>query len=159
MLSGAILTNDACPIHGEDDVQVLHADIVDHLIDAFGMTTLFCGIAASGYMSWMAVMVFLITYFMLCIEIYLATYTIGKFHLSFAGFGPTELRIVLAIGNIAVLYRPMVHVWDAEYKLFDVGGAIATFGIALVLLASTFKNARALHSEERLDPTPVRHSA
>src|SRR6266702_1890911 len=32
VLSGAILTNDAGPIHGEDNVQVLHADIVDHLI-------------------------------------------------------------------------------------------------------------------------------
>src|SRR6266481_6112500 len=25
---------------------------VDHVIDAFGMTILFCGIAASGYISW-----------------------------------------------------------------------------------------------------------
>jgi len=139
---------------------------LDHVIDAFGMVILFSGIAASRYMSWMVAMLFLIVYFMLCIEIYLATYTVGKFHLSFAGFGPTELRILLATGNIALLYRPIVHIGGNSYLLFDVGGTIAAIGIALVLLASTFKNTRTLYTEERLDPivspvaqTDVRQSA
>jgi phosphatidylglycerophosphate synthase len=127
---------------------------LDHIIDAFGMAFLFAGIAASGYMSWPVAMVFLIIYFMLCIEIYLATYTVGKFHLSFAGFGPTELRILLATGNITLLYRPIVHLWGNQYLLFDVGGTIAAIGIAVVLLISTIKNTRTLYLEERLDPIP-----
>ena len=39
----------------------------------------------------------LTAYFMLSIEVYLATYTIGTFHLSFWKVSPTELRILLAI--------------------------------------------------------------
>ncbi|MCU1286687.1 MAG: hypothetical protein JWO13_3037 [Acidobacteriales bacterium] len=125
---------------------------LDHVIDAYGMTILFCGIAASGYMSWPVAAAFLIIYFMLCIEIYLATYTIGTFHLSFIGFGPTELRIVLAIGNIYAFFRPISHIRGQAYLLFDVGGVVATIGVALVLLFATIKHARMLYIAERLAP-------
>ena len=43
----------------------------------------------------------LIAYLLLSIEVYLTTYTIGAFHLSFWSFGPTELRLLLCIGNLA----------------------------------------------------------
>jgi phosphatidylglycerophosphate synthase len=126
---------------------------LDHVIDAFGMTILFCGIAASGYMSWPVATAFLIVYFMLCIEIYLATYTIGVFHLSFIGFGPTELRIVLAIGNVALFTsHSIAHIRGHAFLLFDVGGVVATIGIAIILLAATLKHTRMLYLAERLAP-------
>jgi archaetidylinositol phosphate synthase len=126
---------------------------LDHVIDAFGMAILFCGIAASGYMSWPVAAAFLIVYFMLCIEIYLATYTIGIFHLSFIGFGPTELRIVLAIGNIALFTsHSIAHIKGQALLLFDIGGVVAMIGIALILLAATFKHTRMLYLAERLAP-------
>ena len=53
----------------------------------------------------------LIAYFMLSIEIYLATYCLAVFRLSFWGMGPTELRILLAIGTLALIRDP--HVDDA----------------------------------------------
>ena len=37
----------------------------------------------------------LIAYFLLSIELYLATYCVGVFKLSFGIWGPTELRMVL----------------------------------------------------------------
>lgn len=37
----------------------------------------------------------LVAYFLVSIEVYLATYAVGRFHLSFAAFGPTELRLLL----------------------------------------------------------------
>jgi phosphatidylglycerophosphate synthase len=132
---------------------------LDHVIDAYGMTILFCGIAASGYMSWPVAAAFLIIYFMLCIEIYLATYTIGTFHLSFIGFGPTELRIVLAIGNIAALFRPISNIRGHAYLLFDVGGVVATIGLGLVLLFATCKHARMLYIAERLAPESASRTA
>jgi len=125
---------------------------LDHVIDAFGMAILFCGIAASGYMSWTVAMAFLIVYFMLCIEIYLATYTIGVFHLSFIGFGPTELRILLCIGNVALFSHPIAQIKGHAFLLFDVGAVVATLGIAIVLLVATFKHARMLYIAERLAP-------
>lgn len=45
----------------------------------------------------------LVAYFLVSIEVYLATYAVGRFHLSFAAFGPTELRLLLIAGNLALL--------------------------------------------------------
>jgi hypothetical protein len=41
--------------------------------------------------------------FSVSIEIYLATFTLGAFQLSFWTFGPTELRILLIIGDLFAL--------------------------------------------------------
>jgi archaetidylinositol phosphate synthase len=123
---------------------------VDHILDAFGMAALFFGLAASGYMSWMVMQLFLLAYFLLCIEIYLATYTVGKFHLSFGGVGPTELRLILAAGNITALFHPTVHVLGAEYKLFDVGGVVAAVGIFAITIFSSMVHVKTLYEQEPL---------
>ena len=122
------------------------------MIDALGMTALFCGLAASGYMSWLPVAVFLIAYFVLCIEVYLATHTLGRFQLSFIGFGPTELRMVLAVGTVTLFFRPTVHVFGSEYLLFDVGGVVAALGITAVSAVATIQHARELAEQEQLPP-------
>src|SRR6185436_7646711 len=84
---------------------------VDHIIDAFGTLFLIGGLALSGYMTERIALIMLIIYFMLSIDVYLATYTIGTFKLSFYKFSPTELRILLAIGNLRAMYRPTAHVF------------------------------------------------
>lgn len=76
---------------------------VDHVIDAIGSTALMVGLALSGYMTPIVAMALLVAFLLLAIETYLATYTVGKFHLSFFNLGPTEIRIILAIGNVALL--------------------------------------------------------
>ena len=63
---------------------------VDHILDTFSMSFLFGGLALSGYMSPEIVAFVLIAYFMLCINVYLATYTLGTFRISFGKFSPTE---------------------------------------------------------------------
>src|SRR5579872_5242686 len=73
---------------------------VDHITDAIGTFFLMTGLALSGLMTPMVALAFLIAYLLLSIEIYLATYTVGTFHLSYWNFGPTELRILLSIGNL-----------------------------------------------------------
>jgi archaetidylinositol phosphate synthase len=123
---------------------------VDHILDAFGTAALFLGLAASGYMSRVVALAFLLAYLLLCIEIYLATYTLGKFHLSFAGVGPTELRIILALGNITAFFRPTIHVLGGDCKLFDVGGLVATIGIFAIAVYSAIAHTRALYQQEPL---------
>ena len=125
---------------------------VDHILDAFGMAALFFGLSASGYMSWIVTLIFLLAYFILCIEIYLATYTLGKFHLSFGGMGPTELRLILAVGNVVAFFRPAVRILGNDYKLFDVGGVVATFGILAITVYSGVCHARELYRQEPLPP-------
>jgi len=123
---------------------------VDHVVDAFGTFFLLAGLGLSGYMSEGIAAGLLIVYFMLSIEVYLATYALGTFHLSFWKFSPTELRILLAIGNVALLFRPVVGVFGARYRLFDVGGAVGIAGMTLMLLTAVVRHTRALYDSERV---------
>jgi len=122
---------------------------VDHILDTFSMSFLFGGLALSGYMSPKVVAFVLIAYFMLCINVYLATYTLGTFRISFGKFSPTELRLLLAIGNLALLYKPTVHILGGKYLLFDIGGAIAALLMVGILIASTARNIQVLYNAER----------
>jgi archaetidylinositol phosphate synthase len=122
---------------------------VDHMVDSFGALALMGGLALSGYMHpWIAIGL-LIAFLMLSIQSYLATHALGEFRISFWRFGPTELRILLAIGNIALLWRPMAHLFGREYRLFDVGGAIGLAGMSLMVVF-TLQNTARLYREERI---------
>jgi phosphatidylglycerophosphate synthase len=123
---------------------------VDHITDAIGTFFLMGGLALSSYMSPSIALGLLIAYFLLSIEVYLTTYTIGAFHLSFWSFGPTELRLLLCIGNIALFFRPIVKLFGRQFLLFDVGGAIGIAGMALMLIWSALRHTRMLYRAERL---------
>ena len=79
---------------------------------------------------------------------FLATYTIGKFRISFGAFGPTELRILLVIGNLVALWKPVVNIAGGRYLLFDVGGVCGIAGMVALMLGSTFRHGRQLYREE-----------
>src|SRR2546426_7241659 len=125
---------------------------VDHVSDTFGALFLTSGLAFSGYMSTAIAAGLLIVFYMLSIEVYLATYTIGTFHLSFWIFGPTELRLVLAIGNLVLYFSDSstVKLIGGEYRLFDVGGAVGIVGMALMLIVATIRHTRTLYHAEML---------
>jgi archaetidylinositol phosphate synthase len=121
---------------------------VDHVTDSFGAGILFGGLAFSGLMSAGIAAGLLIAFLLLSVETYLATYALGSFKLSHFKWSPTELRILLAVGNIAVLYKPLVI--GGRYLLFDVGGAFGIGGMLLILLLSFIRNTRTLYREEPL---------
>lgn len=121
---------------------------VDHILDAIGMSALMTGMAFSGYISPAVAAVFLIAYLLLSIEIYLATYAIGTFHFSYWNFGPTELRILLVIGNLFALRRPDAVIAGHRFLLFDAGFAIGACGLMLILMQAAFKHTRDLYREE-----------
>jgi archaetidylinositol phosphate synthase len=114
------------------------------------MSFLMAGLAFSGYMSPLIGGLFLVVYLLLSIEIYLATYTIGTFHLSYWRFGPTELRILLVIGNLFALWRPYAIVAGRNFLLFDIGFAVGAGALALILIQATVKHVVMLYREETL---------
>jgi archaetidylinositol phosphate synthase len=123
---------------------------VDHMVDTFGAVALMGGLALSGYMRpWIAIGL-LIAFLVLSIQSYLATHALGEFRLSFWRFGPTELRILLAVGNLALLWKPIVHLFGAQYYLFDVGGAIGLAGMTIMAIVFTMQNTIRLYREERI---------
>jgi archaetidylinositol phosphate synthase len=123
---------------------------VDHIVDAFGVTFVVAGLSLSGYMSPIVAMGFLIAYFLMNIEIYLATYTLGIFKLSYGVMGPTELRIIVCIGNLVLLTKKSVRIGDGYYLLCDVSGVVAIVVLVAIAIVSSIKNTKRLYSEERL---------
>jgi phosphatidylglycerophosphate synthase len=123
---------------------------VDHIADAIGTFFLMGGLALSGYMNPFIALGLLIAYFLLSIEVYLTTYVLGAFHMSFWHFGPTELRLLLCAGNVALFYRPVVRLAGHRFLLFDMGGAIGICGMALMLIWSALRHTIQLYRAERL---------
>jgi len=122
---------------------------VDHMLDTFGALFLAAGLAGSGYVDWRIAFGVLIVFLMLMIEICLATYTLGVFRLSFAGLGATELRILLAAGNVALWFNPLARVLHS-YRLLDFGGCTAIAAIAIMLAVTVPRHILKLYREERL---------
>jgi len=122
---------------------------VDHVIDLIGTTALLVGLSLSGYMSPLIALGLLGAFLLVEAEVYLATHVRQVFQLGMFGFGPTELRIVLATGALYLLHNPWVHVGVyGPYLLFDVGGVTAIAGMLAVMLYSAVRNTRALYKAE-----------
>jgi phosphatidylglycerophosphate synthase len=121
---------------------------VDHMIDTFGGLFLMGGLAISGLVDWRIALGMFVAFLMLSVQVYLATYTVGTFQLSFAKFGPTEIRILLALGNVALWFHPDARIFGSPYRIFDVGGIIAIAGMSLMLIVSTIFNTVKLYRAE-----------
>jgi hypothetical protein len=106
------------------------------------------GLAFSGYMTPAVAYAFLIVYLLLSIEVYLATYTVGTFHLSFWSFGPTELRLLLAVGSLVAIWQPYALFGSRRFLLFDVGFAIGTLALACILAEAVIRHTTALYKLE-----------
>ena len=125
---------------------------VDHVIDLGGTSMLLAGLSASGLMTPLLAFILLSAFLLVSAEVYLATHSSGTFRMSVAGFGPTELRILLAIGAVRASLQPYVSFRDAgPFLLFDVGGVVAAAGLGAAFLFSAARNARALYV---LEPLP-----
>ena len=125
---------------------------VDHMTDSFGAVALMGGLAMSGYMSPEVAIGLLIGFLMLSLQSYLATVALGEFRLSFWRFGPTELRILLALGNGVLFWKPRVLFLGGQYRLFDVGGTIGLIGMTVILVFFTAQNTVRLYREARIEP-------
>lgn len=123
---------------------------VDHMADAFGAVAMMAGLGLSGYLHRQIAMAMLLGFLILSIESYLATYTLGKFRMSHGPFGPTEIRILLAMGTVTLLFHPYATLLGRRFLLFDVGGVIATMGMTVMALSTTFRHGRELYFAERI---------
>jgi archaetidylinositol phosphate synthase len=123
---------------------------VDHMADVFGSVALMCGLGWSGFLHWQIAIAMLIAFLLLSSESYLATYTLSHFQLSQGIFGPTELRILLALGNLALLRSPYSTVLGHKLLLFDIGGTIAAAGMFGMVLRLSVRHTAQLYREEPL---------
>lgn len=108
------------------------------------------GLAISGFIEWRIALGMFVAFLMLSVQVYLATYTTGTFQLSFAKFGPTEIRILLALENVALWFHPDTRIFGRSCRIFDVGGIAAIAGMSLMLVVSTIFNIVKLYRAETL---------
>jgi phosphatidylglycerophosphate synthase len=123
---------------------------VDHVIDVAGAAFLLLGLACSDVMHPLLAFALLGAYLLVAAESFLATHAAGVFRMSFLGFGPTELRIVLAAGTLQVVRTPWISVGLGSIRLFDLGGMIAIIGLVVAFVMSAVRNTRALYAAEPL---------
>jgi len=126
---------------------------VDHVLDAVGILFLMTGLVAGGFLHVAPAAAFLIAYYLLTIEIALATHALGTFRISYWKFGPTELRILLAIGTLQLLNSPWSTIAGYRLLLFDIGTVIGAAAILVTFLVSAITNTRKLYA---MEPLPER---
>ncbi|MFY9854297.1 MAG: CDP-alcohol phosphatidyltransferase family protein [Terracidiphilus sp.] len=123
---------------------------VDHMADIFGATALMCGLGFSGFLHWETAVAMLVAFLLLSSESYLATYTLTCFQLSQGIFGPTEIRILLIIGNLALLHSSYSTLFGHRVLLFDLGGAIAAASMFAMAISVAIRHAMQLYRQEPL---------
>ena len=124
---------------------------VDHIVDSLGALFLMTGLGLSGYVDWRIAMCMLIAFLLLSIETYLASYTLGIFRLSFAHFGPTEIRILLALSNLVLWCRPNIRApVGLSWRLLDFAGVIATTVMGVMVIVAALWHTVELYRRETL---------
>jgi phosphatidylglycerophosphate synthase len=123
---------------------------VDHMVDVFGVTALMAGLGCSGLLHWQTAAAMLVAFLLLAAESYLATYTLGCFELSQGLFGPTEIRVLLIVGNVALLRSPYATVFGHTLLLFDLGGIIAVVSMFVLAIAIGIRHTTELYRQEPL---------
>jgi phosphatidylglycerophosphate synthase len=123
---------------------------VDHVVDVFGAFFVLGGLALSSYMSPLIALGLMVVYLMVVSEIYLAAYAVGTFRIHFLRLGPTELRILFALGTMYLFQSTTATVFGARYLLFDVVGVCAIAGLFVTLLVSAARNTRTLYLRETI---------
>jgi archaetidylinositol phosphate synthase len=123
---------------------------VDHMVDIFGSIALMCGLGCSAFLHWQMAIAMLIAFLLLSGESYLATHTLSCFQLSQGIFGPTEIRILLIIGSLALLRSPYSIFFGHKILLFDLGGAIAALSMFAMAILVTIRHTAELYRQEPL---------
>jgi archaetidylinositol phosphate synthase len=123
---------------------------VDHMADVFGSVVLMLGLGCSGLLHPAVAVAMLLAFLVLAAESYLATYTLSRFQLSQGLFGPTEIRIALAVGTLELLRSPWATILGRRFLLFDVGGFIAATIMFAMAVTVTVRHTAQLYREEPL---------
>jgi phosphatidylglycerophosphate synthase len=126
---------------------------VDHVVDVVGVLFLFGGLGMSGLLHPAVAATLLIAYFLLSLEVYLATHSLGRFQMSFFGVGPTELRLVLAAVNGVLLFTEPAPLPGSTLTVLDAGALVGAAALVCTFVFSAVRNTKQLY---RAEPMPVR---
>jgi archaetidylinositol phosphate synthase len=103
---------------------------LDHSLDSFSTMILVVSIGASPYVTMTIAMFVLIGYLLLSIHTFLAAKVTDEFKLTYATLGPTEMRLMLIVMTLMMLWFGPGKVFGTQFSGFD----IFTFGLAVAMM-------------------------
>lgn len=77
---------------------------IDHTVDAFCQVLIFLGLGITPYISFNLACLALIAYLLLSVLVYVRTFVLGEFRISFSKLGPTEIRLIAIILNTSMYF-------------------------------------------------------
>jgi archaetidylinositol phosphate synthase len=76
---------------------------LDHAVDAFTTVVIGVGIGLSPYVAFTAGILLVVIYLLMSVNVYLESGVFGVFRMDYGVLGPTEVRILLIVGNTALI--------------------------------------------------------
>src|SRR5512132_92468 len=83
---------------------------IDHTIDVIRQVINFLGLGLTPYISFNVACLSLISYLLLSVLVYIRTYVVGEFKISYGKLGPTESRVIAVLLNIAMYFFGMENI-------------------------------------------------
>lgn len=124
----------------------MYGYFVDHTTDAISQVIIAFGLGLTAYVSFDIACLLVIAYLMLSVMVYLRTYVMGEFKISYGGLGPTESRVIAVLLNTGMYFFGIQHLtlYQLTFSPYDV--LVAALA---VLLFSFFFNT-AINEARRL---------
>lgn len=124
---------------------------VDHTVDAFNEVLIFLGLGFSPYFSYEIATLALIGYLLVSVMVYVRTCVVGKFVLSYARLGPTEIRVIAIIANTVVFFIgvPLISLSSWTINALDILLGLVAGVLFIIFIVTSISQAIEL---ARLEP-------
>lgn len=119
---------------------------IDHSMDIVTEALFFIGLGISPYVRFDVALLALIGYFMISNLVYIQTCVMGEFRISYAGLGPTEVRVLAIAANTAIFFggNPQIKILGISNTVFDWLVIAVIVLLYSIFTASWIINARKL---------------
>jgi archaetidylinositol phosphate synthase len=126
---------------------------VDHYSDTVAVFLMCLGMGLSPIMDLRIALLLIVAYYAMMMLVYLVSLARDVFKISFAGLGPTEVRLAMVLANIVVwaLDNPSLNVIGHRLTLFSLCGLFVTALLSIFYLIFGERERRKL---AQLDPQP-----
>ena len=119
---------------------------IDHTIDVICQVMIFLGLGLTPYVSFNIACLALISYLLLSVLVYIRTYVVGEFKISYGKLGPTESRVIAVFLNILMYFLGMqsLRFDGVMISVYDLFVAMVALLLAGFFLNTAVQEARKL---------------
>ncbi len=127
---------------------------LDHMIDAFSTAAVGIGIGLSPFVTIEVALGLVVVYLMLSVNVYLESTVFHKFKMAYGKIGPTEARILLIVGNVALVGASAWGMLQTAWGQWATNAAALVLGTAMFIVLA-IRVGKNLHRLATLEPRRV----